>query len=99
MIEHIGVGDETISLDAFNLNTKYSTSDHHTNLAILLQAKLAIIWHLIANHIVVLLNITNLFRDLILKRTAFEPCSLFLSVEDWEIVEGFWQYVDILIIK
>ena len=99
MIEHISVGDESVSLDAFNLNTKYSTSDHHTNLAILLQAKLAIIWHLIANHIVILLNVSNLFRDLILKRTAFEPSSLFLSVEDGEIVEGFRQYVNIFIIE
>ena len=99
MIEHIGVGDETISLDAFDLNTKYSTSNHHSNLAILLQAKLAIIWHLIANHIVILLNVSNLFRDLILKRTTFKPCSFLLSVKDGEIVEGFRQYVNIFIIE
>ena len=99
MIEHISIGHEAVSLDAFDLYTKYSTSYHHANFAVLLQAKLAIFRHLIANHIVVLLNITNLFRDLILKWTAFEPCSLFLSVKDREIVEGFWQYVDILIIK
>ena len=61
MIEHVCVGDEAISFHTFDLNAEYSAGHHHANLTVLLQAELAVVGHLVADHVVVLLNITNFF--------------------------------------
>ena len=97
VIEHVSVCDEAIGLNALNLNSKDSTGYHHTHLRVLLKGELAIIRHLAANCIVVLLNVTDFLRNLILEWTSLKPCSLLLGVKNGEVVEGFGQNVNVLV--
>ena len=45
MIEHVCIGNESISLYSFNLNTKDTTWDHHANLWVLTEWKLGKLRH------------------------------------------------------
>ena len=97
MIEHVCVRDEAISLDSFNLDAEDSTSHHHSYFRVFLKRELTIIGHLIANRVIVLLNISNFLRDLILKGTALEPGPLLLGVKNGEVIESLRQDVDVLV--
>ena len=97
MVEHVGVGDKAVSLDTFDLDAEDTTCDHHANLRVLLQTELAIIRHFIANRVIILLNVANFLRDLVLERTAFQPGALLLRIEDREVIKRFRQNVNILV--
>jgi hypothetical protein len=47
MVEHICIGNKAISLDAFDLDTKDSTGDHHPDLRVLPQGELNILRNLL----------------------------------------------------
>ena len=97
MVKHVCVRNETICLDAFYLDTENATGDHHSNLRILLQRKLSIVRHFIANRVIVLLDVTNLLGDLVLEWATLEPSSFLLCVEDGEVIERFWQNINVLV--
>ena len=88
VVQHVGVGDEAVRLHALNLDAEDAAGDHHANLRVLLQAELAIVWHLVADRVVVLLDVPYFLRYLVLKRAALQPSALLLRVEDGEVVEG-----------
>ena len=97
VIEHVSVGDEAISLNSHHLDSKDATGDHHSHLTVLLERELAIVRHLRANSVVILLNIPDLLADLILKWTALEPSPLLLRIKNGEVVECLWQNIDVLV--
>ena len=97
MVKHISVRHETICLDAFHLDAENTTGDHHANLRILLQRELSIVRHFMANHVIVLRYVLNLLGDLVLEWAALKPRSFLLCVEDGEVIEGFWQNIDVLV--
>ena len=97
MVKHIGVGDESVSLHAIDIDSENTTGDHHTNLRVLLQGELAIVRHLSANQVVIGLDVDDFLGDLVLEGTALEPGTLSLSVKDGEVVERLGQDVNVLI--
>ena len=97
MIKHVSVGDEAIGFHPLNVNTKDAASDHHSNLRVLLKSELAILGHLIANRVIVLLYVSDFIRDLVLERATLQPSPLLLSVEDWEVVESLRQNINVFI--
>ena len=70
MVQHVCIGDKAICLNAFNIDSENTTSYHHTHLRVLLQRELAIVGHLVANSVVVLLDVTNFLRYLVLEGAA-----------------------------
>ena len=99
VIQHIGVRYKAISFMAIHADAENTTRHHHPHLTILLEGELTIVWHLIDDHVVVCLDVFNLLADLILERTSLEPCSLFLCVEDWEVIECLGQDVDVFVVE
>ena len=97
VIEHISIRDKAIGFHSLNINTKDATSDHHSNLRVLLERKLPIVGHLVANRVIVLLNVSDFVRDLVLEGAALEPRPLLLRVEDWEVVESLGQDINVFI--
>lgn len=97
VIEHVGIRDEAVGLDSLDLDAEDTTSDHHADLRVLFEGELAIVRNFIADGVIVLLNISDLFRDLVLERTSLEPCALVLGVKDREVVKGLGQDVDVLV--
>jgi hypothetical protein len=61
MVQHIGVGDEAVSLDALNLDAKDSTGNHHSDFGVLLEGELSVVRYLVANRVVVLLDVPDFF--------------------------------------
>ena len=97
MIKHVCVGNEAVSLYTVYLDTKDAAADHHTDLRVLLERELSVLRHLIADGVVVLLDVANLLADLVLVGAAFEPRALFLSVKDGEVVECLGQDICVLV--
>lgn len=97
MIEHVSIGDEAVGFHSLNINTKDATSDHHSNLRVLLKRELAIFGHFVANRVIVLLYVSDFVRDLVLEWAALEPRPLLLRVEDREVVERLRQNVNVFI--
>ena len=97
VVQHIGVRHEAIGLHTLYLDAKDATGDHHSNLRVLLQRELTIVGHFVADRVVVLLDIADFLADLLLERASLEPCSLFLRVEDGEVIESLGQNVDVLV--
>ena len=97
MIKHVSVRDKTIGFHSLNVNTEDAASDHHSNLRVFLKGELAIFGDLVANRVIVLLYVSDFIRDLVLEWATFKPGPLFLSVEDWEIVESLRQNIDVFI--
>ena len=95
----VGIRHKPISLQSIHLDSKDSTCHHHSHLTILFEGKLTIVRHLIDDHIIVSLNVLYLLANLILEWTPFQPCSLFLCVKDWEVVECLWQNVDVFVVE
>ena len=71
VIQHVCVWNETICLDTFDLDAENTARYHHANLGVLLQGELAIVRNFVANRVVVLLDVSNFFTDLILEGAAF----------------------------
>jgi len=97
VVQHVCVGDEAIGLDSIDLDAKDSTGDHHPHLTVLLEGELSVLRNSLRDVIVVRLDVPNLLTDLVLEGTAIQPLPFLLGVEDWEVVEGFWQDIDILV--
>ena len=97
VIEHVSVGYKAIGFHSLNINAKDATSDHHSNLRVLFESELAILGHLVANRVIVLLNVSNFVRDLVLEGAALEPSPLLLRVEDREVVESLRQNINVFI--
>lgn len=97
VIKHISIRNKAVCLNTLNVNAKDATSDHHANLRVLLQTELTVVLHLVANGVVVLLDVPDLFTDLVLEGATFEPRSLLLRVENGEVIEGLGQDIDVLI--
>ena len=90
MVKHVSVRNKSVCLDTLYLDAEDATGDHHADLGVLFQGELAIVGHLVADSVIVLLDVTNLLADLVLEGAAFQPGALFLRVEDGEVVECFW---------
>lgn len=65
VIEHVCIGNKTICLDPLDLNTEDSTGDHHPDLRVLLDWKLSILWHFLADEVIILLDVFYLLMNLI----------------------------------
>jgi len=98
VIKHISVGNEAISLHTLDLDSEDATRHHHADLRVLLQRELTIVWYLIADSIIILLDVPDLLANLVLERATFEPGSLLLRVKDGEVVEGLRQNIYVLIV-
>lgn len=95
MVKHVSIGDECICFEPINYNSKDPTRNHHAHFTVLLEGENSVFWYLLGNQIVVLLDILYFLTYLLLEGTSFKPCSLFFSVEDWEIVKIFRQDVHV----
>ena len=87
MIKHVSISNEAISLNAFYLNTKDSTGDHHSDFRVFLNRELFIVRHLFAYEIIVSLYVFYFFMDLFQERAALKPQLFFLCEENWEVCE------------
>ena len=96
MIQHVRIGNETISFDAFNVDAENARGNHHANLTVLFKTKLAILGNLLDNQVIVGLDIFDFLGDLVLEGRPIKPISLLLRVKDGEVVEAFGQDVDVL---
>ena len=88
VIEHIGVGYKAVSLHSLDLDTEDAAGDHHADFRVLLQRELLVVGDLVADSVIVLLDVTDFFANLLLERATFEPSALLLGVEDGEVIEG-----------
>jgi len=70
MVQHVCIGDEAVGLDTLDLDAKDSTCHHHSDFGVLLERELPILRHLIANCIVVLLDVSDFLTDLVLEWTS-----------------------------
>ena len=43
------------------------------------------------------MDVSNLLTNLVLERAAFQPRPLLLGVENWKVVEGLWQNINVLL--
>ena len=75
MIKHISIGDESIGLIAIDIDAKDTTRDHHAELTVLFQGELPILWHRIANCIVILLNVLYFLGYLLIEWTSLKQSS------------------------
>lgn len=97
VVQHISVGNEAIRLDSFHVDAEDAARHHHADLRVLLEGENLILGHLCANGVIVLLDVADFFGDLILEGATLEPGTLFLGVENWEVVEGLGQNFDVLV--
>ena len=97
VIKHVSVGYKAIGFHSLNINAKDATSDHHSNLRVLFESELAIFGHLVANRVIVLLNVSDFVRDLVLEGAALEPSPLLLRIEDRKVVESLRQNINVFI--
>jgi hypothetical protein len=67
MVQHISVGDEGISLVTIDGDSKNARCDHHTVLTVFFKWELLILRNLLADHLVVGLDILYFVRDLYLE--------------------------------
>jgi len=81
----------TIDQDAEN-----AACNHHAHFRVLFEWENLVVRYLLTNQIVVRLNILNFVGDLVLKRTAIQPFTLFLRVEYREVSEILREDVDVL---
>lgn len=70
MIEHIGVRDKSISLVTIDLDTENTACNHHAHFRILFDWENLVVRYLLANQIVVCLNVLNFVGNLELEGTA-----------------------------
>ena len=96
MVQHVCVGHQTVNFNSIDVISKDSTCNHHHNFCVLFKSELLVLRHLLANQIVVLLNVTHFLNDLFKYWTTIEPSELFRCVEDWKIVEGPRKCVKVL---
>ena len=97
MVEHVCVRHKAVSLDSIDLDAEDSTGDHHADLTVLLERELSVLRHFVHNQFVVCLDVFDLLANLVLERTSFQPRSLVLCVENWEVVKALWQNVNELV--
>jgi hypothetical protein len=94
MIQHVSVRDESISLVTIYGDSENTRGDHHTVLTVFFKWELLIFRNLLANHLVVRLDVLYFVRDLYLERRADKPLSLLFRVKDWEVRKTLWKNVD-----
>ena len=97
MVEHVRVWHEAIRLHTVHLDPKNTTGHHHAHFTVFFQREFTVLRHFLRDQIEITLDVFDLFTDHMLERTAFEPCSLLLRVEDGEIVKVLGQDVDELV--
>lgn len=95
VIQHVGIWDEAVSLDSINRDAKNTTGNDHSNFRVLLEGKLLVFGHLLANKVVIYFDILNLLVDLVQEWTTLEPHFLILAEEYGEIAQTFWQNVKV----
>jgi len=97
VVEHVCERHEPISLDTFDNDAKNSTACQHSYLLVVVQRELGKVWNLLANQVVIYLDIGQLLGDLLLEIASLEEGLLLLGKENWEIGEPLWQNVKILV--
>lgn len=85
MVQHISVRDKGICLVTIDRNSKYARCDHHTVLTVLFKWELLILRDLLADQLIVRLDILYFIGDLNLEWRANQPLSLLFGIEDWEV--------------
>ena len=94
MIKHVCISNKAVSFYTFNGYSKNTAANHHSHLAVLFKRKDFELWDFGGNHVVVLLDVSDLVRDYVLHSAAFECLTLFSGVEYWEIGEVLGQNVN-----
>lgn len=95
VVQHIRIGYETISLDAFDLDAKDSRGDHHPYFGILPNWELSILGDFLADEIIVSLDVFYLLFNLVQEGTPFQILLLFISEEYWEVRVVLWKDIDV----
>ena len=95
VVEHVGEWHEGIGLDLVDGDTEDPARHDHTHLSVLLEVKLLEGGHFQANEVIVLLDLINLFLNLISKATSLEPLLLIIREEHRELGHVLWQQFDI----
>ena len=78
MVQHVSVGNQSVCFVVIDLDAEDPACDHHTHFTVLLEWELRVLRHLLANQIVVLLDVLNLGGYLLLEWRTIEPGSLFV---------------------
>ena len=71
MIEHVSVRHKAICLYTLDTDAEDTACYHHADFGVLLQGELAVVWHLVTNRVIVLLNVANFLADLVLEGATF----------------------------
>lgn len=93
VVEHISIGNETISLHIVHLNTKDSARHHVTQLSVLLDWELGELRYFLADQVIVLFDVINLLSNLVNEWRSLQPLLIFLIKEHGETGEVLRQYV------
>ena len=94
MIQHVCIGHKGISFVPIDRNAENARSHHHAIFTVLFQGELLVLRHLFADHLVIVGNILDLVRYLVLEGRTVQPRSLLLRVKNWEVRETLWQNVN-----
>jgi hypothetical protein len=68
MVEHVSIGNKTISLHTFNLNTENAAGHHHADFGIFLDWELSESWDFLTNQVIVCFDVNYFFLNLIKER-------------------------------
>lgn len=85
MVQHIGIWNKPVSLDAVHSDTEDSTGDHHPDFRILLQWVLREGRDLFADQVVINFDVFKLLIDLVEERRTFQKSFLLIGEEDREV--------------
>jgi len=95
VVQHVCVGHKPFSFFTFNVEAKHSTTDHHSDLRILLNWELRKLRNFKTNEIIVCVDIDDLAIYLLYKGAPIQPGLLVFSVKDGEVVELLRQNLQI----
>ena len=97
VIEHVGVWNEAVGLYAVDIDTEDPTGHDHPSFLILSQCELLVVWHLLANQLVVDPDVLYFFVYLVEEWATNEELLLLVGEEDWEVAKALRKNVNVLI--
>ena len=96
VVEHVCVWDESISLHTLDGDAEDPARDHHSDLRVLLQRELLVLWHLLADKLIVDFDVFDFLIDLVQEWTSSEELLLVFGEKDWEVSQALWEDVEVL---
>mmetsp|Transcript_14414 Transcript_14414/g.14026 ORF Transcript_14414/g.14026 Transcript_14414/m.14026 type:complete len:236 (-) Transcript_14414:738-1445(-) len=95
VVEHVSIGHKPISLHPIDLDPEDSAGDHVSELCVLFDGKLNELWDLLADQLIIFLNVIDLLSYLVQEGTPFQPLLVFLLVEHWKAIKILREHIEV----